>query len=258
MIAGNGFSQPYRGILFLLFSGLTIPCTSPGSYPMYLTRLLNILKNAGLITYRSHSSQNRWFVYNPDFFGSIYHDIRWRSIDLKMMQYLQVKTCSMSEIQRIEKRVHGRFWRRSKIKYSIEKIIRAGIAERKHYNISPYPRGKCYAFLLLVEGSGQDVLKFIVNFGKGGRIYKTYTMCKDKGFVWCWATPQVGPELMKGLDNLRPRIQTRCLQLKSAGHGDTLKKSFNEEHFNFEKQQWEFPFKQYEEETKRILEKRKE
>ena len=264
--------------IFPTIQGDTLFAFFRSNYPMYLTRLLNILKNAGLITYRSHSSQNRWFVYNPDFFGSIYpdvtnlfedaaldltypertHDIRWRSIDLKMMQYLQVKTCSMSEIQRIEKRVHGRFWRRSKIKYSIEKIIRAGIAERKHYNISPYPRGKCYAFLLLVEGSGQDVLKFIVNFGKGGRIYKTYTMCKDKGFVWCWATPQVGPELMKGLDNLRPRIQTRCLQLKSAGHGDTLKKSFNEEHFNFEKQQWEFPFKQYEEETKRILEKRKE
>ncbi len=263
--------------IFPTIQGDTIFAFFRSNYSMYLTRLLNILKNAGLIIYRSYSSQNRWFVHNPDFFGSIYpemtglfeevtldlvypertRDINWRPIDLRMMQYLQVRTCSMSEIQRIEKKEREQFWRRRKIKYSIEKIIRAGVAERKHYNIAPYPRGEFYAFLLLVEGDGQDVLKFIVNFGKGNRIYKTYTMCKDMGFVWCWTSPQVGPELMKRLDNLRPRIQTRCLQLKSVGHHDTLKISFNEEHFNCEKQQWEFPFKQYEEEIEKILEKRK-
>lgn len=247
------------------------------NYYMYINRLLNILKDAGLISYRSYSSQNRWVVQNPTFSGSVYpqftslfddvtidlsypqrtRDILWRFIDLRMMQYLQVKTCNMSEIQRIENKVHQRFWRRSEIKYSIKKIIHAGAAERKHYNISPYPREKCYAFLLSIEGDNQDVLRFIVNFGSGCRIYKTYTMCKDRGFVWCWTSPQVGPELMKRLDDLRPRVQIRCLQLKSVGHSDTFKKSFNEEHFNFEKQQWEFPFKKYEEKIRKMLEKRK-
>ncbi|MBU7030068.1 MAG: hypothetical protein HXS48_24260, partial [Theionarchaea archaeon] len=121
----------------------------------------------------------------------------------------------------------------------------------------PYPRGECYAFLLVVEGDSQDVLQFIVNFGKGCRMYKTYTLCKGTGFVWCWTSPQLGPALMKSLDTLRPRIHARCLQLKSAGYGDTLKKSFNEEHFDFETQQWTFPFKKYEEEIEKILEKRK-
>ena len=267
-----------REWIFPTIQGDTIFASFRSNYPKYLNRLLNTLKNAGLITYRSYSSQNRWFVHNPDFFGSIYpdmtslfenaaldlvypertRDINWRPIDLRMMQYLQVRTCSISEIQRIEKREREQFWRRRKIKYSIQKIIRAGVAERKHYNISPYPRRECYAFLLLIEGDGQDVLQFIINFGKECRIYKAYTMCKDIGFVQCWTSPQVGPELMKRLDSLRPRIQARCLQMKSVGHGDTLKKSFNEEHFNFEKQQWEFPFKQYEEEIEKILEKRKE
>jgi len=244
---------------------------------VYLTRLLNILKNAGLVEYRPYSSQNRWFVCNPDFFGSITpqvshlfeevdieleypertHNIQWEYIDLKVMQYLQVKTCSIAEIQKIEKRLHGRFWRRSKIKYSIKKIMNAGITEREHYNISPYPRGECYAFLLVVEGGSQDVLQFIVNFGKGCRMYKTYTLCKDTGFVWCWTSPQLGPALMKSLDTLRPRIHARCLQLRSAGYGDATKKSFNEEHFDFETQQWAFPFKKYEEEIEKILEKRK-
>ena len=244
---------------------------------MHVNRLLNMLENDRLIEYRSYSSQNRWFVNNPDFSGTIYpqvptlfeesdvtlkypereHNIQWQYLDLKVMQYLQVRTCSISEMQKIEKRMHKRFWRRNKIKYSIEKIMNAGIAERKHYNISPYPRDECYGFLLVAEGDSQDVLQFVTTFGEGCRMYKTYTMCEDTGFVLCWTSPQVGPALMKHLDTLRPAIQTRCLQLKSAGHGDTLKKSFNEEHFDFEKQKWMFPFKKYEEEIERILEKRK-
>ncbi len=244
---------------------------------MYITRLLNIMKEAGLLEYTSYSSQTKWVVRNPDFSGSIYpqiavlfeevdidlvcpertHDIEWRLIDLKVMQYLQVKTCSVSDIQRIEKRVYGRLWRRNEIKYSIEKIIKGGVAEGKHYNISPYPRDQCYAFLLLIKGENPDVMRFIANFGEGSRMYTTFTMCKDMGFIWCWTSPQLGPWLMKTLDSLRPRIQARCLQLKSAGYGDTLKKSFNEEHFDLEKQQWIFPFKKYEEGIEEILEKRK-
>lgn len=263
--------------IFPTIQGDTLFAFFRTNYYMYLNRLLNMLEEAGLIEYRSHSSQNRWFVYNPDFFGSIHpqvtdlfkevdlnlmypkrtHDIQWKYIDLKMMQYLQVKTCSVSEIQRIEKRLHKRFWRRSQIKYSIEKIMNAGIAERTHYNISPFPRDTCYAFLLVVEGDSQDVLQFCVNFGAECRMYKAYTVCENTGFVWCWASPQLGPALMKRLDMLRPRIQARCLQLKSVGYSDTLRRSFNEELFNFEKQQWIFPYKRYEEEIEKILEKRK-
>ncbi|MGD2249915.1 MAG: hypothetical protein PVF58_16020 [Candidatus Methanofastidiosia archaeon] len=244
---------------------------------MYLSRLLNIVKDAGLTEYKSYTSQARFFVENPDFFGNpfphvshvfnevtadmIYpekaHNTTWKFIDLKVMQYLQVKTCSIAKIQKTEKKVYNRFWRRSKIKYSIKKIIDARIAERKHYNISPYPRGECSPFLLVVEGDHDHVLPFIVNFGKGCRMYKTYTMCEDIGFVLCWASPQVGPALMKELDNLRPHIQTRCLQLKSAGHEDTLKQSFNEKHFDLENQRWIFPFRKYEEKIEKILKKEK-
>lgn len=243
---------------------------------MYLNRLFNKVKDTGLIEYKSYTSQARWIVQNPDFFGNTFpdvshvfddittdmqypektHNITWQFIDLKVMQYLQVKTCSIAEIQKIEKKVYDRFWRRSQIKYSMKKIADARVAERKHYNISPYPRGECSPFLLVVEGDRDHVLPFIVNFGKGCRMYKTYTLCEDSGFVLCWASPQVGPALMKELDSLRPHIQTRCLQLKSAGHEDTLKKSFNEEHFNLETQQWVFPFKKYEEEIEKIVKKR--
>ena len=74
---------------------------------MHLNRLLNILESARLIKYRLYSSQNRWFVSNPDFFGTIYpqipdlsgdvdvqleypereHNIQWQYLDLKVMQY---------------------------------------------------------------------------------------------------------------------------------------------------------------------------
>jgi YD repeat-containing protein len=147
------------------------------NYYAYLARLLSIIKNAGFIEYEVCSSQNRWFVQNPNFFGIIFppvsnitkditidlaypkkiHDVEWRFIDLQVMQYLQAITCNISEIQRIEKREYGRFWRRNQIKYSVEKIINAGIAERKHYNIYPYAWGKNYGFLLLVEGDTADV-----------------------------------------------------------------------------------------------------
>lgn len=244
-------------------------------YYTYLTRLLTLLKSAGFIEYQAYSSQNRWFIQNPNFFGKTLppltnlfedvaidlaypertHDIQWRPIDLKVMQYLQVKTCNMSEIQRIEKREYGQFWRRSQIKYTLEKIINAGIAERKHYNISPYPRGQFYAFMLLVEGDAEDVLQFTVNFAKGCRIYKGFTLCKNIGFVLCWASPQLGPELMTSLESLHPRIETRCLQLMSAYH--PLKKSFNDEHFDLETQRWIFPFTKYKEQIETLIEKRK-
>lgn len=261
--------------IFPTIQGDTIFVVYRSNYYTYLTRLLAILKNAELIEYHVCSSQNRWFEQNPNFFGTIFppvtnlfedvtidlayprrkHDVEWRFIDLIMMQYLQVQTCSVSEIQRTEKREYGRFWRRSKIKYSIEKIINVGIAERKHYNISPYPRGKCYLFLLLIEGDIMDMLQFIVNFGKGCRIYKAYTMCKDMGFVLCHISPQAGLELANTLEGLSPRIEARCLQLKSVHHA--LKKSFNDEHFDFETQRWTFPFATYKEQIEAILEKRK-
>ncbi|MGD2248960.1 MAG: hypothetical protein PVF58_11190 [Candidatus Methanofastidiosia archaeon] len=252
--------------LFVLFSA---------NYYAYLTRLLSMIEHAGLIEYHVCSSQNRWVVQNPNFFGPVFppvsnifedvtidliypkrkHDIQWRYIDLQVMQYLQAKTCSISEIQRIEKREYGRFWRRNQIKYSIEKIIRAGIAERKHYNIYPHAWGKNFGFLLLVEGDTEDVGKFSVNFGQGCRIYKAFTLCKDMGFVWCMTSPQVGPELMYTLEGLSPRIRTRCLQLKSIH--DPLKKTFNDENFDIETQKWKFPFAQYKEKIKTLIEKRK-
>lgn len=261
--------------IFPTIQGDTLFVIFRSNYYTYLARLLTILKNAGFIEYQAHSSQNRWFVQNPDFFGEIFppiinlfedvtidqaypkrtHNIQWRFIDLKVMEYLQVQTCNVSEIQRIEKKEFGQFWRRRKIKYSIEKILNAGIAERKHYNISPYPWFKCYYFLLLVEGDTTDVLKFSANFGKGCRIYKAFTLCKDIGFVWCQTSPQLGPELMNTLESLYPRIQIRCLQLKSVHH--PLKKSFNEEHFDFETQRWTFPFTKYKEQIETIMEKRK-
>jgi DNA-binding Lrp family transcriptional regulator len=261
--------------IFPTIQGDTIFVYFRSNYYTYLTRLLTMLKNGGFIDYSVCSSQNRWFVQNPNFFGTIFppvtsllkdvtidmtypkrtHNIQWRYIDLRMMQYLQVRTCTISEIQRIEKKKYGQFWRRNQIKYSIEKIIHAGIAERNHYNISPYPRRKCYAFLLLVEGDPPDILSFIVNFAQGCRIYKAYTMCKDIGFVSCWTSPQLGPELIHTLESLYPRIQTRCLQLKSVHH--TLKKSFNNEHFNVETQRWIFPFAQYKEKIEAVIEKRK-
>jgi DNA-binding Lrp family transcriptional regulator len=261
--------------IFPTMQGDTIFVVYQSNYYTYLTRLLALLKNAELIEYQVCSSQNRWFEQNPHFFGAIYpsvtnvfedvtidlqyprrtHDVEWRFIDLKMMQYLKVRTCSVSEIQKMEKREYGRFWRRSQIKYSIKKIIDAGVAERIHYNISPYPRGECYSFLLLIEGDTTDVLPFIVNFAQGCRIYKAYTMCKNMGFVWCWANPQVGLELMSTLEELYPRIHARCLQMKSIHHA--LKKSFNDEHFDFETQRWTFPFTEYKEQIETILEKRK-
>lgn len=261
--------------IFPTIQGDTLFVVFRSDYYSYLTRLLTLLKNAGLIEYQAYASQNRWFVQNPNFFGDIFPsvanlfeevtidlpypertlDTPLRFIDLRVMQYLQGKTCNISEIQRIEKREYGRFWRRNQIKYAIEKVTSAGIAERKHYNISPYPRSQCYAFLLLVEGDTTDVLRFMVNFAKGCRIYKGFTLCKEMGFLLCWASPQLGPELMSTLESLRPRIEVRCLQMKSAHH--PLRQSFNDEHFDFETQRWTFPFTKYKEQIETLIEKRK-
>lgn len=246
------------------------------NYHTQIARLLNLLKKEGIIEYTFYSSQNRWIVENPDFFGKeilSYEnlsatcelpDLKYppekvdkpcRRLDIRMMAYLQVQSLDMKYFRACEKD-YGYTWRKNQIKYSIQKLIKHAIAERKHYNIAPYPRDTCFSFLLLVKGKNPfQALKIMRNLGKNCRVYKTYTLTGIMGIMLCWANAKNIPNFLSAFEDAND-VWVKAYQLKAHNTPYMMKQSFDVENFDLETQRWIFPYQEYQTNIEQILEKR--
>ncbi len=244
------------------------------NYYSQISRLLGMIKKAGIIEYEFYSSQKKWIVQNPDFFGQdlLRYDIlfrnrqlpslcypprprlTWRQIDIRMMGYLQVRSLDINVIQESERDYFGYEWKRNQIKYSIRKLITHGIAERKHYNISPYPREECFSFLLLVSTPQIPATETVMaNFGDGCRIYKAYTLAGNTGIMICWTSPRNIPRFLTAVED-REDVWIRAYQLKTHSTPYMVKQSFDVENFDIENQRWIFPYHIYEQDITAYLE----
>lgn len=243
------------------------------NYHTQIARLLNLLKKEGTITYHFYSSQNRWIVKNPDFFGkeilsydnlfsacglpdmtypSKKIDKPLRTLDIRMMGYLQVRSLDINSICAFEKK-YGYAWKKNQIKYSIHKLIKQKIAERKHYNIAPYPRCTCFSFLLLVKGKTRSqTLQVMTNLGRTCRVYRTYTLARDMGIMLCWANVLNIPDFLQAFENIDD-IWVKSYQLKAITTPYIKKQSFDLENFDLKTQRWVFPYHEYEEEIENML-----
>lgn len=247
------------------------------NYFTQIAQLLNRLKKEGIIKYTLYSSQYRWITRNPDFFGkeiltydNLFSDCElpdmhypprelkktWRWLDIRMMAYLQVKSLDLESFRKCEKEFYNLSWKRSQIKYTIKKLIEHKIAEKKHYNVSPYPRDKCFSFVLFVRTkSPLTTLQVMENLGKNSRVYKTYTLAGKTGIILCWANVQNIPLFLSFFDEAE-EISLKMHQLKAHDTRYILKDSFSMENFDLENQRWIFPFHEYEENIEQLLEKR--
>jgi DNA-binding Lrp family transcriptional regulator len=244
------------------------------NYYSQISKLLGIIKAAGIIEYEFYSSQNRWIVQNPDFFGpdllrydALFNDcqlpclsyphtprITWRQLDIRMMGYLQVRSLDITAIQRSEEVYFGHTWKKNQIKYSIRKLINTGIAERKHYNISPYPRSDCFSFLLLVSTPHAVTTKRVMNnFGAGCRIYKAYTLTGNTGIILSWTSTRNIPRFLSTMEE-KEDIWIRAYQLKTHHTPYMVKQSFDIENYDLQNQRWIFPYQVYEQAIQDILE----
>ena len=238
-------------------------------------RLLTFLKEKKLIKYWMTASRNRWIKMNPDFFGPpipgtknllntcelpdlsyppVKMKKKWNKADLIFMQYLQVETEKVSKIRDIEYKKYKRFWKYDEVRQSIRKIKESGILQSKDYHISPYPREKCCTFVLLLEAPRKkSLLSVLHNFGRGCRIYKTYTLARDVGFLFCWASPEIMPELIAISDTI-DSIKLKGIYYLRTHTGKYLYGlSFDPELFNIEIQRWEFPYLRVKKEIEELI-----
>lgn len=249
------------------------------NYYTQVAHLLNILKKEGIIDYNFYSSQNRWMGENPNLSGKeilSYENLfaecelpqmsypfkkiikPWRQLDVKIMAYLQVRSVDTKFIHKFEQDFYDCSWKKNQIKYSIRKLIEYDIAERKHYNVAPYPRDKCFSFLMFVETKDiTKTLQAMVNLGRGCRIYKAYTLAGETGIMLSWASAQNMPGFLSAVEDMDD-VWVRAYQLKTHNTPYMVKQSFSVKNFNIENQRWIFPYQEYEREIEHLLEKRKE
>lgn len=244
------------------------------NYYNQIGKLLMLLKEKGLISYDMLTSQNRWILVNPNFCGEevpelkdpdperpppevaypeLVLDITWREVDLRLMQYLQVRTDNLRKIQKIEYQKYGNFWEYYQLKHSFKKIVESGIVCGKSHHLSPYPTDECSTLLLFLESKDQKfLLQLMDQFAEGGRIHKVYTLAGDTGLMFLWASPRFMLNLLRYFDEF-PDLEVKVAPLRTHNSKYLAKQSFCAEHFDIESQRWVFPYSKYEEEILTIL-----
>ncbi|KYK35465.1 MAG: winged helix-turn-helix domain-containing protein [Theionarchaea archaeon] len=237
-------------------------------------KLLSMLRDNDVISYEMFTSQNRWILTNPDFFGEelpelknpdlarplpdltyplLDSDIVWKEIDLRLMQYLQISTDNLRKIQKMEYKKYSNFWKYHQLKHSFRKILDSGTACSKAYHLRPYPLNECSTLLLFLECNDHLFLQHLMDqFAEGGRIHKVYTMAGDTGLMFLWASPKFMLNLLHFFDEFSDLAVT-VAPLRTHNSKYLAKQSFHAEHFNIEEQRWVFPYSKYEKEIEEVL-----
>lgn len=248
------------------------------NYHAQIAQLLNVLKKEGIIEHTFYSSQNQWIVENPDFFGreiisydNLFSECplpemkyshqkiekTWRQLEIRIMGYLQVKSVDIGTILKYERDFYGYIWKKSQIKYAIQKLVEYHIAERKHYNVAPYPRDTCFSSLLFVLAeTPSKTVQVMENLGKSCRVYRAYTLAGETGIMLCWASVRNIPEFLSAFENI-DEVWVRAYQLKSHTTRYMGRQSFDVSNFDLQTQRWIFPYHEYEKNIEHLLENHK-
>lgn len=241
-------------------------------------KLLNLLREKNVISYEMFTSQNRWILINPNFYGEeipkledpdldkclpdiaypdVTLDIVWKEIDLRLMQYLQVRTDNLRKIQKLEYQQFGNFWKYHQLKHSFKKIVDSEIICGKSYHMRPYPLNECSTLLLFLESKDHKFLLHIMHqFAEGGRIHKGYTLAGNTGVIFLWSSPRFMLNLMHYFDEFSD-LEVTVLPLRTHDSKYSANQSFHAEHFDLENQRWVFPYSKYENEVKNALDREK-
>lgn len=239
-------------------------------------KLFTPLKEEGILSYEMLTSQNRWILFNPDFFGKeipvlkepdldrplpeiTYPDLNvsmgWREVDLRLMQYLQIRTDNLRKIQRMEYKMYGNFWEYHQLKHSYRKITESGIVCTKSHHLNPYPLDECSTLLLFLECKDHTfLLQLMHQFAEEGRIHKSYTLAGDTGLMFLWASPLFMLNLLRYFDEF-PDLEVKVAPLRTHSSRYLDKQSFHAEHFDVETQRWVFPYSKYEKDVQATLKK---
>lgn len=245
----------------------------------YLASLFNLMKQWGwLKDYTVHKSENRWIIQNPDFFGDlipspgykipegdsphyqyeeVIDEIEITKTDIIILKYLSRKTCRLTEIRDLEFYYYKEKLKYYDLKRSYEKLKQTKILLKKIYSIFPLPVDMCSLFFLFTRGSNfTSHLKTIANFGKDLRLTKKFIVVGNEVVSYFMVYPLLEGKILGILEDYA--VDANIYGIETYPTSKLSIQSFNDNHFDVEKQRWTFPHSRFREEIKKLKEKEQE
>lgn len=261
--------SPHKEVLGALFLS---------SHDGEMNMLLQLLKDAAVITdYVTHVYDSKRMMENPNFFGESnpsldnlldscdtpdmslpQYDTVWNECNIRILPYLETgyKDGKLIEILKKEKTLN-RTWTYEQLKYSRKKLMENGLIE-KYYMIFPYPYEQCADFLMFFKsktGDREVIQRILYNFGRGGRLYRDYALCKDWGAIGFVCHPLFLTSLMNKLDKIDEIREKKVYQIRSVPPKNyVLVRPINLTWYDLETQTLEYPYHVYKEKIKERLE----
>jgi len=188
------------------------------------------------------------------------YERRLSLMDLRIIDHFQAGNlnCNLKKIQKYEKE-HGNLFSYFKLKKSLRELIKRRIIEKKPY-IFPYPSKECYKFVLCLRANTfENTQKIIFNLGEKTRIFEkiTYVSSLDNkkkfGFLECVTSPVFFIKLMRNLDMYNEIVEKRVYIIKNYSKSLPAK-NIPLEYYDLKTQELHFPFDEFFQDIKRMIE----
>ena len=242
-----------------------------------LDRLFSLMKKWGwLRDYSIYTSEYRWMRQYPDFFGDFlpphnyqvpqgdippywYEQLKphceMTKTDLIVLKHLSRRTCQLSEIRDHEYLYFGLKLRYFDIKKSYEKVMDTGLLIEKHFLIYPLPADICSRFFIFSRGRKfESHLSMIAHFGKRLRLTKEFMVADRWVISYFTAHPLLEEKIMGIIEDYVD--YANIFGIRTYPTSELCTKTFDNDYFDISTQKWFFPHSEYEEELKKLKEKR--
>jgi|GEM_PF-1072867 len=188
------------------------------------------------------------------------YEERLSFMDLRIIDHFQAGNlnCNLKKIQKYEKE-HGNLFSYFKLKESLRELIKRGIIEKKPY-IFPFSYKECYKFILCLRANTfENTQRIIFNLGEQTRIFEkiTYVSSPDNkkkfGFLECVTSPVFFIKLMRNLDMYNEIVEKRVYVIKNYSKFLPTK-NIPLEYYDLKTQELHFPFDEFFQDIKRMIE----
>ncbi len=243
----------------------------------YVASLFNLMKKWDwLKAYSVHSSEHRWIVQNPDFFGgfipphnyqipggeppqywyeNLGADVEFTEVDLVVLKYMSRKTIHLTQIRDLEYHYYGLKLKYHDLKKSYEKLRQNRILIKRFFIIFPLPTDICSFFFFISKGRNfRSHLNLITHFGKDLRLTKVFIVTGNKIIVYFMTHPLLEGRILGILEN--EVDYANIYGIKTYPSTELFTQTFNDYYFDLDNQRWTFPYSEFKEEIEKLKEKK--
>ena len=243
----------------------------------YIARLFNLMKRWGwLRDYSVHKSEYQWIRKNPNFFGDFlpshnnqipqeelppyqYEDLEtdceFTEVDLAILKHLSMKTIHLTEIRDLEYQYLGLKRKYHDLKRSYERLRQTGVLVKKFFSLFPLPADMCTLFFLFSRGKNfTSHLNMMAHFGAESRLAKILIITSTTMISYFMAHPLLEGKILGIIEDNVNYVNIYGIRTYPSTEFST--QTFNDNYFDLNSQRWIFPFTKFEEELKKLKEKR--